>query len=62
MVFTRPDGSMYEIHHYLQEVDGRVTYFSGFENQQDGTQVNINGMRDELTVIRMITMENPEDI
>jgi hypothetical protein len=48
MVFTRPDGSMYEIHHYLQEVDNVVTYFSGFENRDDGTQVSINGMRDEL--------------
>ncbi|MDQ1490282.1 MAG: hypothetical protein QOJ23_2796 [Actinomycetota bacterium] len=48
MVFTRPDGSMYEIHHYLQEVDDVVTYFSGFENRDDGSQVSINGMRDEL--------------
>ncbi|HEX7658694.1 MAG TPA: hypothetical protein VF444_04375 [Pseudonocardiaceae bacterium] len=44
----RPDGSSYEIHHYLQSVDGRVTYFSGFENQADGTQLALHGMQDEL--------------
>lgn len=48
MVFTRPDGSHYEIHHYLQEVDGEVTYFSGFVNESDGRQTPLQGMRDEL--------------
>ena len=48
MVFHRPDGSSYEIHHYLQSVDDEVTYFSGFENQADGKQVAILGMRDQL--------------
>jgi hypothetical protein len=48
MVFTRPDGSMYEIHHYLQSVDDEVMYFSGFENQPDGRQVAIQGLRDQL--------------
>ncbi len=32
MWLQRPDGTSYEIHHYLQWVDGAVTYFSGFEN------------------------------
>jgi len=48
MVLRRPDGSRYEIHHYLQSVDDTVTYFSGFENREDGSQVAINGIRDEL--------------
>lgn len=48
MWLCRPDGSSYEIHHYLQWVDGAVTYFSGFENLPDGTQRPLHGMRDEL--------------
>ncbi|HEY9417950.1 MAG TPA: hypothetical protein VIQ30_24585 [Pseudonocardia sp.] len=48
MFMTRPDGTSYEIHHYLQWVDGEVTYFSGFINNSDGTQVQLNGVRDEL--------------
>ncbi|TSE01274.1 hypothetical protein FOS14_05090 [Skermania sp. ID1734] len=48
MWFQRPDGSSYEIHHYLQSVDGAVTYFSGFENLSDGGQQPLNGLRDEL--------------
>lgn len=48
MWFQRPDGSTYEIHHYLQWVDGEVTYFSGFENRPDGTQVPLHGMQDDL--------------
>jgi len=48
MWFRRPDGSTYEVHHYLQWVDGEVTYFSGFENRPDGTQVPLHGIHDEL--------------
>ncbi|WP_068268773.1 hypothetical protein [Aldersonia kunmingensis] len=48
MWLQRPDGTSYEIHHYLQSVDGEVTYFSGFENLPDGTQRPLLGMRDEL--------------
>jgi hypothetical protein len=48
MCLTRPDGTRYEIHHYLQSVDGEVTYFSGFVNNPDGTQTPLLGMRDEL--------------
>ena len=48
MWFRRPDGSTYEVHHYLQWVDGEVTYFSGFENRPDGTQVPLHGIQDEL--------------
>jgi hypothetical protein len=48
MIMTRPDGSRYEIHHYLQSVDDVITYFSGFENREDGSQVPIYNMRDEL--------------
>jgi hypothetical protein len=48
MWLRRPDGSTYEIHHYLQWVDGEVVYFSGFENREDGTQVPLHGMQDDL--------------
>lgn len=48
MVFTRPDGSVYEIHHYLQSIDDEVSFFSGFENRPDGTQVPIQAVRDQL--------------
>ncbi|HEY3716520.1 MAG TPA: hypothetical protein VGL39_18495 [Jatrophihabitantaceae bacterium] len=48
MYFQRPDGSHYEIHHYLQSVDDVVTYFSGFANQSDGSQVPLAGIRDDL--------------
>lgn len=48
MWFQRPDGSTYEVHHYLQWVNGETTYFSGFENRPDGTQVPLLGMQDEL--------------
>ncbi len=48
MFFRRPDGSHYEIHHYLQSVDDVVTYFSGFVNNSDGSQVPLLGLRDEL--------------
>ncbi len=45
---TRPDGSTYELRHHLQQVDGETTYFSGFENRPDGTQIELFGMREEL--------------
>jgi hypothetical protein len=48
MWLQRPDGSSYEIHHYLQWVDGATTYFSGFENRPDGTQVPLHGLQDDL--------------
>jgi hypothetical protein len=48
MVFTRPDGSHYEFHHYLQSVDGRTTYFSGYINESDGSQTPVRDLRDEL--------------
>ena len=48
MWLQRPDGTTYELHHYLQWVDGEVVYFSGFDNQPDGTQLPLHGMRDEL--------------
>lgn len=48
MWMQRADGSMYEIHHYLQWVDGAVTYFSGFENHADGTQTPLYGLQDDL--------------
>jgi len=48
MFLTRPDGSTYEIHHYLQTVDGETTYFSGFVNHPDGRQTPLQGLRDEL--------------
>jgi hypothetical protein len=48
MFMTRPDGSRYEVHHYQQTVDEEVTYFSGFVNNADGTQVPLHGVRDEL--------------
>lgn len=48
MYFKRPDGSHYEIHHYLQSVDDVVTYFSGFVNNSDGTQTPLTGLKDDL--------------
>jgi hypothetical protein len=48
MYLRRPDGTDYEVHHYLQTVDGVTTYFSGFVNNPDGTQTPLQGMRDEL--------------
>lgn len=48
MFLQRPDGTRYEIHHYVQSVDDEVTYFSGFVNHPDGTQVPLHGLRDEL--------------
>lgn len=48
MCMRRPDGSLYELHHYIQWVDGETTYFSGFENHPDGTQTPLYGMYDEL--------------
>ncbi len=48
MFFRRPDGTHYEIHHYLQSVDDVVTYFSGFVNHPDGSQVPLLGLRDDL--------------
>jgi len=48
MYLRRPDGSHYEIHHYLQTVDGETTYFSGFVNHPDGRQTPLHGLRDEL--------------
>jgi hypothetical protein len=48
MYFQNPDGSHYEIHHYLQAVDDVVTYFSGFVNHPDGTQTPLVGLRDDL--------------
>ncbi|BAH51225.1 hypothetical protein ROP_29780 [Rhodococcus opacus B4] len=48
MWLQRPDGSSYEIHHYLQWVDGVTTYFSGFENRPDGTQIPLHGLQDDL--------------
>ena len=52
MWFRRPDGSTYEVHHYLQWVDGEVTYFSGFENRPDGTQVPLHGIQDDRSTTR----------
>jgi hypothetical protein len=48
MYLQRPDGSHYEIHHYIQTVEDEVTYFSGFLNESDGTQIPLVGMRDQL--------------
>jgi hypothetical protein len=48
MYLRRPDGTSYEIHHYLQTVDHQPTYFSGFVNHPDGTQTPLQGLRDEL--------------
>ncbi|MGY1829711.1 hypothetical protein ACI8AA_04680 [Geodermatophilus sp. SYSU D01180] len=48
MWLQRPDGSSYEIHHYHQWVNGRTTYFSGFENLPDGTQRPLHALQDEL--------------
>jgi hypothetical protein len=48
MYLRRPDGTSYEIHHYLQTVDHETTYFSGFVNHPDGTQTPLQGLRDEL--------------
>ncbi len=48
MYLRRPDGTSYEIHHYLQSVDHEVTYFSGFVNDADGTQLPLYNVRDEL--------------
>lgn len=50
MYFQPDDGSdPYEIHHYLQWVDGEVHYFSGFINYADGRQEPLHGMVDDLT-------------
>jgi hypothetical protein len=49
MYFQPADGSApYEIHHYLQWVDGEVHYFSGFVNYADGRQEPLHGMVDDL--------------
>jgi hypothetical protein len=48
MYLRRPDGTSYEIHHYLQTVDHETTYFSGFVNHPDGTRTPLQGLRDEL--------------
>lgn len=44
MYFERPDGSKYELRHHVQEVDGDTTYFSGYENRPDGTQIAFKGV------------------
>jgi hypothetical protein len=48
MWMRRPDGSCYEIHHYQQQVDHETTYFSGFVNEADGSQRDLNAVRDDL--------------
>jgi len=48
LVMTRSDGSMYEIHHYLQVADGRRVYWSGYVNEADGSQQPIHDIRDSL--------------
>jgi len=48
MYLRRPDGSSYEIHHYRQWVNGETTYFSGFENRPDGSQMPLHAIQDEL--------------
>ncbi|WP_084352517.1 hypothetical protein [Millisia brevis] len=49
MFFRPADGSApYEIHHYLQWVDGEVHYFSGFVNYADGRQEPLHGAVDDL--------------
>lgn len=49
MFFQPADGSdPYEIHHYLQWVDGEVHYFSGFVNHADGRQETLHGVVDDL--------------
>lgn len=49
MFFRPTDGSdPYEIHHYLQWVDGEVHYFSGFVNYADGRQEPLHGAVDDL--------------
>ncbi|GAB34890.1 hypothetical protein [Gordonia otitidis] len=49
MYFEPADGSdPYEIHHYLQWVDGEVHYFSGFLNHADGSQQSLYGIADDL--------------
>ena len=49
LYFEPADGSdPYEIHHYLQWVDGDVHYFSGYINHADGRQQPLHGMSDDL--------------
>ncbi|GAC67384.1 hypothetical protein [Gordonia soli] len=49
MYFQPTDGGEpYEIHHYLQWVNGEVHYFSGFVNHADGRQEPLHGMVDDL--------------
>lgn len=48
MYFRRPDGSLYEIHFYIQAEGDQVTYFSGFLNEADGSQTPLVGLRDQL--------------
>ncbi|MFE0749037.1 hypothetical protein [Gordonia sp. NPDC058843] len=49
MYFQPADGSdPYEIHHYLQWVNGEVHYFSGFVNHADGRQEPLHNMVDDL--------------
>ncbi|PPJ14420.1 hypothetical protein C5E51_02780 [Nocardia nova] len=49
MYFQPADGSEpYEIHHYLQWVDGSVHYFSGYVNHADGRQEPLHGVVDDL--------------
>ena len=48
LYLQRPDGTWYEIHHYLQAVDGQISYFSGFVNNPDGSQTPLHSVRQEL--------------
>ncbi|WP_051194461.1 hypothetical protein [Nocardia jiangxiensis] len=49
MYFQPKDGSdPYEIHHYLQWVNGEVHYFSGFVDYADGHQEPLHGAVDDL--------------
>lgn len=48
LLLQRPDGSRYQYHYYLQQRGDKVIYFSGYLNNEDGTQERIARVRPQL--------------
>lgn len=48
MTLTRPDGSKYSFQYYLMKRGGKIAFFSGYLNHQDGRQERIARVRPEL--------------
>jgi hypothetical protein len=53
MVLTRPDGSTYAYHYYLQSTRDKPIYFSGYLNHADGSQDRVGRVRPMLQYDRV---------